>query len=124
MAKSITECLREVGEEQITLTINGEEYTCTKTEAVARKMFLLAQGGTEVVADEDGNGVTVMHKPDYKVAKMLREFTEGKAAVEVVPEGDKKHKAGRYDSSISKRLNDRLGSKPSRPMIPKGENVT
>jgi len=121
MPKSLTEYLREVGEEEVTLTINGEEHKCSKTEAVARKMFLLAQGGTETITTSEGEA-TVVHKADPRVAKMLREFTEGRAAVEVVPEGDKKHKAGRYDSSVSKRLNERLGMKPSRPVIPKLKN--
>lgn len=118
MAKGLTQYLKEIGEEQVTIIINGQPKQVTRTEALARKMFLMARGGIEEVLDDDGNVIQVVCKPDHRVAKSIREFTEGKAAIELQPEGKGKARAGRYDSSISKRLNDRLGpQKPKRPSI-------
>ena len=121
MGKSLTDCLKTIGGEETSITINGELYKCTKTEAVARKLFLLAQGGTEKIIDADGNTVTVVHKADPKVAKMVREFVDGKPAVQIQDKSKKNTKPGRYDSEISRRLNERLGSKaqPKRPSIEK-----
>lgn len=120
MPKTLTQHLKEIGDEQTSITVNGTVYKCTKTEAVARKLFLLAQGGTERIVDEDGNEVTVIHKADPRVAKSIREYTEGKASVELPKETKGKAKAGQYSSETANRLSDRLGAPtPNRPMRPK-----
>lgn len=113
MSKSLTDCLKDIGNEQITVNINGEEHTCSKTEAVARKMFVLAMGGYSEETNTNGEKVHVFHKANHAVAKMLREFMEGRPATEPEPEKEKNKKAGRFNSSISRRLNERLG--PQRP---------
>ena len=118
MTKTLTDHLREIGDELTSITIDGQPYTCTKTEAVARKMYLLARGGTETITTEEGEVLCVTHKADPKVAKMIREFVDGKAAPEPVKEKKPGAKAGRYDSEISRRLNERLGTKPKSPKRP------
>ena len=125
MGKTLTQYLKEIGEEQVTIIINGETKQVTRTEALARKMFLLARGGIEeVTGDTIGEVLKIVHKPDHRVAKSIREFTEGKAAVEAQQKDKKNTKPGRYDSEISRRLNERLGSKaqPKRPSVAKLSN--
>jgi hypothetical protein len=121
--KSLTECLKEVGEEQIQVCINGQHMTVSKTEAVARKMFLLAHGGVEEVTNEDGKVVKLFHKPDYRVAKTIREFIEGKPNQEPPQLKSKGKKAGTFDSKIGKRLNEVTATTkiklPDRPVISK-----
>jgi len=113
-AKSaLTAFLNQIGEEEVTICIDGQAKTVTRAEALARKMYLLALGGVEEIKDVDGQVVKVYHKPDHRVAKIIREFTEGKAPMEVVGTGPKGHKPGSFNSSVSRRLNDRLGPKRS-----------
>lgn len=117
-AKSaLTDFLNQIGGEEVTICIDGQPRTVSRAEALARKMYLLALGGVEEVKDVDGQIVKVLHKPDYRVAKMVREFTEGKASMEVVETGVKGRKPGSFNSSVSRRLNDRLG--PKRPRVKK-----
>ena len=113
-AKSaLTAFLTQIGEEEVTICIDGKHRTVSRAEALARKMYLLAVGGVEEVQDADGVTVNVFHKPDYRVAKMIREFTEGKAPMEVVETGPKGRKPGSFSSAVAGRLNNRLG--PKRP---------
>lgn len=119
---SLTDCLRQIGEEEISICIDGKHLVVSKTEAVARKLFLLAHGGVEETIDETGQIVKVFHKPDFRVAKILREFTEGKAPMEVVETGPKGRKPGSFNSSVSRRLNDRLG--PKRPRTSKSNKLS
>ncbi len=117
-AKSaLTDFLNQIGEEEVTICIDGQPRTVSRAEALARKMYLLALGGWEEVQMPDGTIEKFFHKPDYRVSKMIREFTEGKAPMEVVETGPKGHKPGSFNSSVSRRLNDRLG--PKRPRVKK-----
>ena len=117
-AKSaLTDFLNKIGGEEVTICIDGQAKTVTRAEALARKMYLLALGGVEEVQDADGQVIQVFHKPDYRVAKMIREFTEGKAPMEVVETVPKGRKPGSFNSSVSRRLNDRIG--PKRPRVKK-----
>lgn len=119
-AKSaLTAFLNQIGEEEVTICIDGRSKTVSRAEALARKMYLLALGGVEEIKDADGVIVNVFHKPDHRVAKMIREFTEGKAPMEVVETGPKGRKPGSFNSSVSRRLNDRLG--PKRPRTVKNK---
>jgi hypothetical protein len=126
VSKSITQWLKQIGDEKVRIVVNGKVKKVSQTEALARKMFILAKGGIEEIEDEAGNIVEVVHKPDHKVAKSIREWTEGKAAVEPPKEKPKQAKAGQYDSEIGRRLNERLGSgtveepESKRPVISKG----
>lgn len=111
-AKSaLTDFLNQVGEEEVTICIDGQPKKVTKAEALARKMYLLALGGFEEVQMPDGTIEKFFHKPDYKVAKLIREFTEGKAAAEFQPNKDKGKKPGAFTSDVGRRLNQRLGLK-------------
>ena len=128
MTKSLSDHLVAIGEEKVKIKINGKKHNCSRTEATARKMHLMANGGYEEVKNEGGETVRVTYKADAKVAKMIREFVEGKAAPEPPKEKKKGTKAGQYDSEISRRLNERLGggsvqSEPesTKPVIPKGK---
>ena len=119
-AKSaLTDFLNQIGEEEVTICIDGQPRTVSRAEALARKVYLLALGGVEEVQDVDGQVIKVFHKPDYRVAKMVREFTEGKAPMEVVETELKGRKPGFFNSSVSRRLNDRLG--PKRPVASKSK---
>ena len=121
-AKSaLTDFLNQIGGEEVTICIDGQPRTVSRAEALARKMYLLALGGVEELQDADGQVIKVFHKPDYRVAKMIREFTEGKAPMEVVETGPKGRKPGSFNSSVSRRLNDRLG--PKRPRTVKSKGV-
>jgi len=123
-AKSaLTAFLNQIGEEEVTICIDGQPRTVSRAEALARKMYLLALGGVEEITGTGGEIVKAYHKPDYKVAKMIREFTEGKAPMEVVETGPKGRKPGRYDSAVANRLNDRLGPKRPRVSKSKGKGV-
>lgn len=115
--KTLTDCLKDIGEEEVSICIDGKPLVVSKTEAVARKMFLLAHGGVEETIDETGQIIKIFHKPDFRVAKLIREFSEGKAPMEVVETGLKGRKPGSFNSSVSRRLNDRLG--PKRPRTSK-----
>ena len=54
-AKSaLTTFLNQIGEEEVTICIDGQPRTVTRAEALARKMYLLALGGVEEVQDANG----------------------------------------------------------------------
>ena len=118
---ALTSFLNQIGEEQVTICIDGQPRTVSRAEALARKMYLLALGGVEEVQDADGQMIKVFHKPDYRVAKMVREFTEGKAPMEVVEKGGKGRKPGSFSSAVAGRLNNRLGPKRPSTKTVKGE---
>ncbi len=109
---SLTDCLKTVGEEKIHICIDGERMEVTKTEALARKMYVMAMGGIEEVTSHGGEVLTVVHKPDYRVAKMIREFTEGKAPVGK-NESNKPDRpaAGQFSSATAKRLSNQLNQR-------------
>ena len=114
MSKSLTDYLKEIGDETVNIRVDGVNKVVTRTEALARKMYLLAQGGIEEVVGKNGEVVQIVHKPDFRVAKMVREFVEGKAASEPTPEKPLGAKAGQFSSETAKRLHDRLKPKPSK----------
>lgn len=121
-AKSaLTDFLNQIGGEEVTICIDGQPRTVSRAEALARKMYLLALGGIEEVQDVDGQVVKVFHKPDYRVSKMIREFTEGKAPMEVVETGTKGRKPGSFNSAVANRLSNRLG--PRRPVMSKSKGT-
>ncbi len=109
---SLTDCLKSVGEEMVDICIDGETMHVTKTEALARKMYVMAMGGIEEVTSSSGEVVDIVHKPDYRVAKMIREFTEGKAPVGK-NESNKPDRptAGQFSSATAKRLSNQLNQR-------------
>lgn len=115
MSKSLTQHLKDIGEEKVEFFIDGEPQQVTKTEALARKLYIMAQGGVEHVRVGD-QIVEIAHKPSYQVAKSIREFTEGKAQTEPPKKDKKQTKPGQYTSEISRRLNDRLGGRQPEPV--------
>ena len=127
MDKNLTEWLVQIGEEDVEIFIDNEPKFVTKNEALARKMFLLASGGTERIRTPDDEIVDIHHKPDHRVAKTIREWTEGKAAQEPQKEEKKRAAPGQYNSEVSRRLQDRLGGgtpepepvAPDRPVTPR-----
>lgn len=102
---TLTEVLKDIGEEIVEININGEEIQCTRTEAAARRLFLLATGGYMQTKDENGDTVTTYFKPTASACKAIREYTEGRASQEPPKEGKKNAKAGSFDGSIAGRLN-------------------
>ena len=111
MTKTLTDYLKEIGDETVNIRVDGLDKTVTRTEALARKMHLMAIGGVEEIIGDDGEVLKIVHKPDHRVAKSIREFTEGKAAQAPAPEKPLGAKAGRFSSETAQRLNDRLGPK-------------
>ena len=109
---SLTDCLKSVGEEMVDICINGESMHVTKTEALARKMYVMAMGGIEEVTSSGGEVLVRTYKPDYRVAKMIREFTEGKAPVGK-NKSDKPDRpaAGQFSSATAKRLSNQLNQR-------------
>lgn len=108
MTKTLTQHLKDVGNETVEIVLDGGRVQVTRTEALARRLYLMAMGGVEqiIIGDEIEE---ITHKADYRVAKSIREYTEGKAAPEPPKEKKAQAKAGQYDSEISRRLNERLG---------------
>ena len=102
---TLTEVLRDIGEEMVEININGQEIRCTRTEAAARRLFLLATGGYMQTKDEYGDTVTTYFKPTASACKAIRDYTEGKPAQEAPKEGKRNAKAGQFDGSIAGRLN-------------------
>ena len=107
----MTDHLKEIGDETVNIIVDGQPKLVTRTEALARKLHLMAVGGIEEIVGKDGEVVQIVHKPDYRVAKSIREFTEGKPASEPTPEKPPGAKAGKYSSETARRLHDRLGPK-------------
>ena len=116
MTKTLTQHLKDIGDEAVEIVIDGGTVQVSRTEALARRLFLMAMGGVEQIM-VDGQIEEITHKADYRVAKSIREYTEGKAAPEPPKKTKPKAKAGQYDSEISRRLNERLGGgdKPPEP---------
>lgn len=108
MSKSLTQYLKDIGDEKVSIVINDKIKKVSRTEALARRMYAVAMGGIEKIV-VDGEIVQTVHKGDAKVAKDIREYTEGKAAIEPPKEKPKQIKAGEYSSEIGRRLNERLG---------------
>ena len=115
--KTFSEILEEVGNEQINICHNDQHQQVSRLEAAARKLYLMAHGGVEETIDTEGQIVRIFHKGDPRLCKMIREYTEGKPAQEVVETGPKGRKPGSFNSSVSRRLNDRIG--PKRPRVKK-----
>jgi hypothetical protein len=109
--KTFSEILEEIGEEKIAICHNDQPLTVTRLEAAARKLFLMAHGGVEEVRDETGQMIKVFHKGDPRFCKMIREYTEGRPNVEAPPKENGNRKPGAFDSSIGKRLSNKLSSK-------------
>jgi hypothetical protein len=108
MPKTLSQHLKDIGDELVEIVIEGERVKVSRTEALARRLYIMAMGGVEQVI-EDGEIVEITHKADYRVAKSIREYTEGKAAQEPPKKSKQNAKPGQYDSEISRRLNERLG---------------
>jgi len=111
--KSLSEYLEDIGNEEITITVDGQPHTCTRTEALARKLYVLAYGGIVEEKAEDGQMAQIYYKPDHRVAKMIREYTEGRPNTEPPPKKQDNAKAGKFDSYVTKRLNEKLSHKLS-----------
>jgi hypothetical protein len=82
MPKTLSQHLKDIGDELVEIVIKGQRVKVSRTEALARRMYIMAMGGVEEIVDDDDEIVQVMHKADYRVARSIREYTEGKAAQE------------------------------------------
>ena len=102
---TLSEVLKNIGEEMVYININGQDIRCTRTEAAARRLFLLATGGYMQSKDEYGDTITTYFKPTASACKAIREYTEGRASQEPPKEGPKNARAGQFDGSIAGRLN-------------------
>lgn len=109
MSKSLTAFLKQIGDEKVSIVINGKVKKVSRTEALARRLYVMAMGGVENVVAVDGTIIEVIHKANHKIAKDIREYTEGKAAIEPAKEKEKGAKPGQFTSETAGRLNDRLG---------------
>jgi hypothetical protein len=112
---TLSETLRDIGEEIVEININGDDISCTRTEAAARRLYLLATGGFMQTKDENGDLVTTYFKPNASACKAIREYTEGRASQEPPKEGKKNKKAGSFDGSIAGRLNKLVDNGQTNP---------
>jgi len=108
--KLLSDYLKSVGEERSeTVVINGEKRTVSKAEAVARMLYQQATGGVfETIDPKTGEVIQIYIKPVVAAAKLVREFTEGKAGASVAEDPNPKQKAGRYGADTRKRLEEAL----------------
>ena len=107
--KLLTEFLRMVGDEETELmVVDGQAQTVSKAEAVARRLYQMALGGFVDVPDNSGQVQKVFIQPDTKAISLIREYTEGKPAVDTPKEAKGNKRPGSYDSSIKSRLQESL----------------
>lgn len=124
--KLLSEYLNAVGDEQAAkVVIDGEVRTVSRAEAVARTLFQQATGGmVDVLDSKTGEIVQVYIKPVVSAAKIIREFTEGKAAAGAVTGGGASKKAGRYGADSRKRLTEILNQEDPPSTAPKLKRPT
>jgi len=117
--KLLSEYLKSVGEELTEVVIvNGKRKTVSKAEAVARTLYQQATGGMfDVIDPKTGELTQVYIKPVVAAAKILREFTEGKAAMSIPEDPNPKQKAGRYGADTRKRLEEVLQRADEKPTV-------
>ena len=98
--------IREIAEE--TEFVKGEgsddDRMVTKAEQLARKMWRIAMGWTEVVI-ADGVSKDVVHPPDMKMAAIVMDRLEGRVSTAVEDDTTRPSTAVRVSDQGKKRIN-------------------
>lgn len=105
--KLLTQYLRDVGNETETIIVDGQQYVASKAEVLARRLWLMANGGTEEFTNEKGEVEKRTYVPDRKVMELVFTRIEGRPA-QAPPQGgpERARRAGKFDSGVGSRLND------------------
>lgn len=105
----LTEYLNSVSQEETeVVSINGEPKTITKAEALARRLWLMALGGTEEFIDDDGQVERRVYKPDRKSAELIIAYLEGKPPVSKPGKPSEMQKPHGFTSDTKARLSETL----------------
>ena len=103
--KLLTDFLRDVGGEETELvTVDGTPAMVSKAEALARKLYLMALGGTVECKNDKGEVKTVIFEPSIPAAKLIREWTEGKPSENKSTSNVKGKRPERFDKNTGNRL--------------------
>jgi hypothetical protein len=101
----LTDFLRDVGGEETELvTVDGTPAMVSKAEALARKLYLMALGGTTETKNDKGEVKTVVFEPSLPAAKLIREWTEGKPSENKSASNVKGKRPERFDKNTGNRL--------------------
>jgi len=101
----LTDFLRDVGAEETELvTVDGTPAMVSKAEALARKLYLMALGGTVECKNDKGEVKTVVFEPSIPAAKLIREWTEGKPGENKSTSDKKGKRPERFDKNTGNRL--------------------
>jgi hypothetical protein len=107
----LTDFLRNVGcEETELVTVDGVPVMVSKAEALARRLYLMALGGSVEQKNDKGEIVTVTFEPSIPAAKLIREWTEGKPSENKTVAGTKGKRPERFDKNTGNRLSRVLKS--------------
>ena len=101
----LTDFLRDVGGEETELvTVDGVPTMVSKAEALARKLYLMALGGTVEQKNDHGVVCVVTFEPSIPAAKLIREWTEGKPGESKSASDKKGKRPERFDKNTGNRL--------------------
>jgi len=116
-AKLLTDFLKQVGEETEQITVDGQIFIATKAEIMARRLYLMANGGVEEYLDEKGVVCKRIYQPDRRAIELILNRTEGRPAVQVAGGGLLKHTAKKFDNSMRGKLTDIMENDESESTI-------
>jgi hypothetical protein len=111
--KLLTQYLRDIGNETETIIVDGQPYVASKAEVLSRRLWLMANGGTEEFTDADGVVQKRVYTPDRKVMELVFTRIEGRPA-QAAQEGgpERARRAGKFDSGVGNRLNEEYEPEP------------
>lgn len=75
--KMLTKFLKEIGNEETTIIIDGKPLVVTKAEALSRILWTMALGGNIEYYANDGSVKVRYYEPDKKTAEFIFNRTEG-----------------------------------------------
>jgi hypothetical protein len=103
----LSKFLRDIGKETETIIVDGQQYVASKAEVLARRLWLMANGGTEEFTNDKGEVEKRTYVPDRKVMELVFTRIEGRPA-QAVPEGgpERARRAGKFYSGVGSRLNN------------------
>lgn len=102
----LTRFIRQIAEEQTEFVKDddGEDRMVSKAEAMARQMWQIALGWTEVRATVAEAPIEVVHAPDPKMMQLLLDRMEGRAATATEDETFRPSTAKKVSEQARKRI--------------------
>jgi hypothetical protein len=113
----LTDLIKTIGDEETEpMVVNNEVHMVSKSEAMIRRLWIMANGGTEEYVGADGQVHKREYEPDKKVAELLITRIEGRPA-QAAPEGgpERARRAGKFDSGVGNRLGRVMGDDEPEP---------